>query len=82
MAIFLRWLIILVSFFSLGYSIFKFIESPSNLYYIIGGVSAVLGAVTSYVEFKSKKTPAGISSGDDSVIVNVTGNKNKTSVKK
>jgi len=74
----LRWAIILIGIYSLGYSIYKYIESPLNQYYLIGGVSGVLTAIASYIEFKSRKPNGSNVTGDNSMIVNVNGNKNKT----
>lgn len=77
---FLRMLIMFVSVISLCYAIYKYIEAPSSLYYIMGGSSALLAAIASYVEMKSKKSGEKITSGNNSTIVNINGNRNKTKV--
>lgn len=82
MVAFLRRLIILVSIGSLAYSIYKYIENPSGLFYVIGAISTLLMAIASYLEYKSKKDHSGISTGDNSSVVNISGNKNKASIKK
>lgn len=77
----LRMIIILVSVISLCYAIYKYIESPSSLYYIIGGASALLASVVSYMEMKDKKSSGAITSGNNSTIININGSKNKTKIK-
>lgn len=59
-----------------------YLHTPSSLYYIIGGTSAVLTAFVSYLEVKAKKNPLGISSGENSTNIIINGNKNKTKVKR
>lgn len=78
----LRLLILIVSIASLIYSIYMYLHTPSSLYYIIGGISAVLTAFVSYKEIKEKKNPQGITSGENSTNIIVNGNKNKTKVKR
>jgi len=59
-----------------------YLQTPTNLYYIIGGVSAVLVAFTSYMEIKAKKNPMGISGGKNSTNIIINGNQNETKVKR
>jgi len=78
----LRLLILIVSILSMIYSIYMYLNTNSNLYYLIGGVSTVLTAFTSYLEVKAKKNTPMISSGENSTNLIINGNKNRTKIER
>ncbi|MBA0192078.1 hypothetical protein [Pectobacterium carotovorum] len=77
----LRISIILVSIIYLGYAIYKYIENPSTIYYITGGASALLAAITSYIEMNKKNATRSITTGNNSTIIDINGRKNTINVK-
>jgi len=78
---FLRWVLLIIGIVSLSYSTYKYIENPSNLYYIIGGVGAVIAALCGVIEVKkTKEKQQGIRAGDKSNILIISGDKNNTNI--
>ena len=59
-----------------------YFNTNSNLYYVVGGVSAVLAAFASYLEIKTKKNTPAISSGEKSTNLIINGNNNRTKVER
>lgn len=75
---FLRWSLFFLGLVSLVYSIYKYIETPTSLYYVIGGISVVTSTLCGIIEYKKAKEPTpSIKAGDSSNIVLVNGTKTK-----